>query len=189
MRLYALCDEELLQKRHISLEEFISIAKKENAEIIQYRNKSADVLYIKHQLIKIRKMYDGFLIVNDHYELVEFCDGVHVGQDDLKKIDTNIAQAVKILRNIINKDKILGISTHNEQEVLEANSMDLNYIGLGAYRDTTTKSDVSTILGERLDEVASKSKHFVAAIGGVRKNDKFKNVTYHVIGSGLLSEY
>ena len=76
MRLYALCDEELLQKRHISLEEFISIAKKENAEIIQYRNKSADVLYIKHQLIKIRKMYDGFLIVNDHYELVEFCDSV-----------------------------------------------------------------------------------------------------------------
>ena len=130
-------------------------------------------------------MFDGFLIVNDAYELVEFCDGVHVGQEDLKSIDNDITKAVKILRSVVTKDKIIGISTHNEQEVLEANEMDLNYIGLGAYRDTSTK-DVSTVLGENLDKIALKSKHFVAAIGGVKKNDKFQNITYHVIGSGLI---
>lgn len=186
MRLYALCDQELLDKKGISLENFIEIAKQNSAEIIQYRNKSADIPFIKQQLIKIRKHYEGFLIVNDAYELVEFCDGVHLGQEDLKAIDSDAVKAVKILRDVIHKDKILGISTHNEKEILEANEMDLNYIGLGAYRGTTTK-DVEVILGSELDLLASKSKHFVAAIGGVTINDKFNYVTYHVIGSGLVA--
>ncbi len=186
MRLYALCDQELLDRRAISLEEYIRIAKEQNAEIIQYRNKNADLQFIKRQLIKIRNMYDGFLIVNDAYELVEFCDGVHIGQEDLREIDADPLKAVKILRDVAGKDKILGISTHSKEEVLQANEMDLNYIGLGAYRSTATKDNISTILGERLDEIASHSKHFVAAIGGVKKSDKFSHVTYHVIGSGLL---
>jgi thiamine-phosphate pyrophosphorylase len=186
MRLYALCDQDLLDKKGLSLEDFVEIAKQKNAEIIQYRNKNADIAFIKQQLIKIRKMYDGFLIVNDAYELIEFCDGVHVGQEDLKAIDKDIFKAVKILRNVINKEKLLGISTHNKEEVLQANLMDLNYIGLGAYRDTSTKDNISAILGEKLDEIASLSKHYVAAIGGVRESDKFSHITYHVIGSGLL---
>lgn len=185
MRLYALCDQELLDKRNISLEEFVELAKQNSAEIIQYRNKKDDIAFIKHQLINLRKLYDGFLIVNDAYELVEFCDGVHVGQEDLRSIDADIQKAVKILREVITKDKLLGISTHNKQEVLEANELDLNYIGLGAYRDTSTK-DVSSVLGDKLDEAASYSKHPVAAIGGVKKSDSFKHVTYHVMGSGLV---
>lgn len=186
MRLYALCDQNLLDTHNLSVEEYVSIAKKHNAEILQYRNKNADPLFIKKQLIKIRKIYDGFLIVNDAYELVEFCDGVHVGQDDLKKIDKDTISAAKILRSVIKKDKILGISTHNQEEVLKANDMDLNYIGLGAYKNSSTKDDISTILGDKLDKIASLSKHFVAAIGGVMPNDRFEHVTYHVIGSGLL---
>lgn len=187
MRLYALCDQELLDKKGLLLEDFIEIAKQKNAEILQYRNKSADIAFIKQQLIKIRKIYDGFLIVNDAYELIEFCDGVHVGQEDLRVIDKDIFAAVKILREVVGKDKIIGISTHNEEEVLQANKMNLNYIGLGAYRDTATKSDISTLLGDKLDKIASLSKHYVAAIGGVRESDTFTHVTYHVIGSGLIS--
>jgi len=186
MRLYALCDQDMLEDKGISLEEYINIAKENSAEIIQYRNKNADIALIKQQLINIRKIYDGFLIVNDAYELVEFCDGVHVGQEDLRTIDKDPIKAVKILRSVIGKDKILGISTHNKDEVLQANEMDLNYIGLGAYRATKTKKDVNVILGASLDDIASESKHYVAAIGGVTKDDKFKNVDYHVIGSGLV---
>ena len=187
MRLYALCDQDMLDSKGVSLENFIDLAKQNSAEIIQYRNKNADIAFIKQQLIFIRKNFDGFLVVNDAYELIEFCDGVHVGQEDLKAIDKDIFKAVKILRSVIKEDKLLGISTHNEKEVLEANEMDLNYIGLGAFRDTSTKKDINVILGNSLDEIASKSKHFVAAIGGVKMNDEFSNVTYHVIGSGLVS--
>ncbi|OHE07154.1 MAG: thiamine phosphate synthase [Sulfurimonas sp. RIFOXYD12_FULL_33_39] len=186
MRLYALCDQDLLDKKGLSVKDFVDIAKKQNVEIIQYRNKNADIAFIKQQLIKIRKIYDGFLIVNDAYELIEFCDGVHVGQEDLLNIDKDIFTAVRILRSVIKQDKILGISTHNKEEILQANDMDLNYVGLGAYRSTTTKDNVLNILGDKLDEIASLSKHLVAAIGGVMPHDTFKHVTYHVIGSGLL---
>lgn len=186
MKLYALCDQDMLDARGVSLLEYISIAKSHNAQIIQYRNKNGDIAFMKQQLIEIRKLFDGFLIINDAYELVEFCDGVHVGQDDLRAIDEDIVKAVQILRSVVSSDKILGISTHNEEEVLQANEMDLNYIGLGAYRDTSTKHDVSTLLSDKLDEIAKKSKHLVAAIGGVMLDDEFENVTYHVIGSGLL---
>ncbi len=186
MSLYALCDQDLLDSRAMSLEEFIEIAKENNAEIIQYRNKTADTAFIKTQLIKIRKIYNGFLIVNDAYELIEFCDGVHLGQEDLLSIDADIFTAVGIIRKVISREKILGISTHNEKEVLEANEMDLNYIGLGAYKTTTTK-DVPNTLGDSLDAIAAKSKHFVGAIGGVKLSDKFQNVRYHVIGSGLIN--
>jgi thiamine-phosphate pyrophosphorylase len=186
MRLYALCDQDMLISKGVSIDAFVAKAIEHKAEIIQYRAKNADIASIKKSLIAIRKIYDGFLIVNDAYELIEFCDGVHVGQEDLREIDPNISKAVTILRNVIGNDKILGISTHNEQEVLEANDMDLNYIGLGAYRATTTKVDITSVLGEELDAIAKLSKHYVAAIGGVELNDQFENVTYHVIGSGLL---
>ncbi len=188
MRLYALCDEALLQKYNKLLKEFVTIAKANNAEIIQYRNKTADTNFIKSRLIELRKLYDGFLIVNDRYELASFCDGVHLGQEDIVNINPDKKKAIRIIKEVIGSDKILGLSTHNKQEVLEANEFPLNYIGLGAYRDTATKKDIQGVLGDQLDEIASYSKHFVAAIGGVKKTDTFKHVTYHVIGSGLFDE-
>jgi len=187
MKLYALCDQDMLDARGVTIEEFVAIAKRNNAEILQYRNKNADIAFIKKQLIKIRKIYDGFLVVNDAYELIEYCDGVHMGQEDLRVIDADISKAVKILRNIVTEDKILGISTHNKDEVIEANTLELNYIGLGAYRTSTTKGDITAILGDTIDSIASNSKHLVAAIGGVRLSDDFEHITYNVIGSALLS--
>ena len=186
MRLYALCDEDLLKKYDVSLERFVSIANAKKAEIIQYRNKNGSKEEMKKRLIELRRLYDGFLLVNDCYELTPFCDGVHLGQEDLNAIDSDKQKAFSLLKSAIGSDKIIGLSTHNKEEVLEANELDLNYIGLGAYRATSTKEDIQTVLGDKLDEVAALSKHFVAAIGGVKESDRFKHVTYHVIGSGLL---
>ncbi len=185
MRLYALCDQELLDSKHITIKDFIEIAIKHNAEIIQYRNKNSSNEAIKQQLLYIRDSFSGTLIINDLYELIDFCDGVHLGQEDLLKIDSDIYKASEIVRKKIGKNKFFGISTHNEKEIFEANKMDLNYIGLGAYRETSTKR-VSTVLGRDADLIASISKHPVGIIGGVRVDDKFVNITYHVIGNGLL---
>jgi len=188
MRLYALCDKDMLLSRGVSLEEYITLAISLNAEIIQYRAKHNDIASIKSDLIKIRQLFDGYLIVNDVYELISYCDGVHIGQEDLIAIDSNPQKAVKTLREVIGKDKIIGLSTHNETEIKIANSLDLNYIGLGAYRATSTKN-VPKLLGDKLDVLAAFSKHKVAAIGGVTMHDTFKNVTYHVMGSGLFNEH
>jgi thiamine-phosphate pyrophosphorylase len=185
MQLYALCDQDLLDRHNLSLDQYIEICNHHKPEIIQYRNKSGDLAVIKKALIELRQLYDGYLIINDAYELIEYCDGVHVGQEDLYTIDSDPKKAVEVLRDIIGNDKLLGLSTHNEEEILAANELDLNYIGLGAYRATSTK-EVSNQLGESLDTLASLSKHPVAAIGGVKLDDTFLHVSYHVIGSGLL---
>ena len=81
MKLYALCDRDALRSRNMSLELFIQKAKKYNAKIIQYRNKNDDIAIIKKDLILLRQLYDGFLIINDYYELIAFCDGVHIGAE------------------------------------------------------------------------------------------------------------
>ena len=186
MRLYALCDQDLLDKKGLSIYDFVKIAKDNDAEIIQYRSKNASLEFIKKQLIEIRKEFDGILIVNDAYTLFKFCDGVHLGQEDLKNIDMDISKSIKIIRDMISDDKIIGISTHNKDEILQANELDINYIGLGAYRDTTTKTDINYVLGDNVDKLASISRHPVGVIGGVTMDDKFNHITYHVIGSGLL---
>ncbi|MFA7070551.1 MAG: thiamine phosphate synthase, partial [Sulfurimonas sp.] len=134
MQLYGLCDQDLLDSKALSLERFVELCIKKDAKVIQYRNKSGDLNYIKSSLIKLRKLYDGFLIINDYYELVELCDGVHLGQDDLLDIDKDGQKAISSLKSYIGKDKLIGLSTHNKDEILKANSLELNYIGLGAYR-------------------------------------------------------
>jgi len=93
-------------------------------------------------------------------------------------------EAVNLIRYKIGK-KLLGLSTHNKEEILEANALDLDYIGLGAYRATQTKSEAN-VGGEALLDAASYSKHPVGMIGGVRVDDVFYNpIVYKVIGSGL----
>ncbi|NPA11571.1 MAG: thiamine phosphate synthase, partial [Epsilonproteobacteria bacterium] len=78
---------------------------------------------------------------------------------------------------------MVGLSTHNKDEVLEANSYPLSYIGLGAYRPTSTK-DTTNILGEKILEIAKLSTHPVAIIGGVRLDDEIE-CEYKVIGSDI----
>lgn len=186
MQLYALCDAEMLRASGVDLLFFARRAKSLGADILQYRNKQSDIATVKSDLISLRQVWDGFLLINDHYELAPFCDGVHIGQEDLYAIDPDPVRAVKILKMTIGEDKIIGLSTHNAREIEIANTLDVSYVGLGAYRATSTKSDAK-VLGERLDEIAALSTHPVAAIGGVKLNDTFSHVAYKVMGSGLIT--
>lgn len=185
-RLYALCDQATLERTGCSLEDFVALCRTHDAEIIQYRNKEHDVASVKRGLIRLRQLWDRFLIINDYPELASFCDGVHLGQEDLASLDPDPVKAIKVLKTTIGSDKLIGLSTHNEAQIAVANTLELNYVGLGAYRSTSTK-EVANLLGDRLDTYASGSKHPVAAIGGVTFEDRFEHVTYHVIGSALFA--
>ena len=184
--LYVLCDYETLQKKSISLEQFVSLCKKKNVKIVQYRDKiSSDEIQIKN-LLFLKENLDIPIIVNDKIDLINYADGLHVGQEDLEKIHKDKSIAVKLIRLKI-KDKLLGLSTHNEKEILEANTLALDMIGLGAYKNTTTK-DVSTILGDKISYLAKISKHHVCAIGGVQIDDVIDNIKFNVVGSGFFNE-
>ena len=134
----------------------------------------------------IREHYDGKLIINDSIDLIAYADGLHVGQEDIRKYSNNLSESVKLIRQKIDR-KLLGLSTHDKDEILEANTLDLDYIGLGAYRATNTKSEAH-VGGKALIEAASYSKHPVGMIGGVRMDDEFEEpIIYKVIGSGLYN--
>lgn len=181
--LYALCDYETLQRKNLTVEDFISLVKSMNVKIIQYRDKiSSNDVQINH-LKQIKEKLDVIVLINDKVELVPFCDGIHLGQEDLEKIHEHKAYAIKILRAKI-KNKFLGLSTHNEYEILQANTLDIDMIGLGAYRNTSTK-DITNILGDKISYLCQISKHPVCIIGGVKVADKVEYANFNVVGSDL----
>ncbi len=182
-KIYALFDFELNLKKGKTLQEFVSLSLKKNASCLQYRDKVNSKDKKIENIKKLRELYSGLLIVNDDISLVPFCDGLHLGQEDLLKFGSDASESVKIVREQIG-DKILGLSTHNLKEIKIANRLNLDYIGLGAYRDTTTK-DISNILGEKLADLAKNSKHKVAAIGGVKYSDKISHVEFLVLGTDI----
>jgi len=183
-KIYALLDEDSLQLNGWSVKKFVERAKLNGAKILQYRNKNGSLNEIKSRLKEIVSLFDGRVIVNDYPQLAHLCHGLHVGQEDLRNFGTTPHEAVLTLREKLGDSSWLGISTHNEEEIRVANGLPLNYIGLGAYRNTNTKSD-ARVLGDELPKLAKLSHHPVAAIGGVRLDDKIDNVTYLVVGSGM----
>lgn len=184
--LYVLCDYETLLKKDISLEKFVDLCKKKDVKLVQYRDKISSLQEQKINLLYLKSQLNIPIIINDKIELIEFADGLHVGQEDLEKIHKDKKLAVKLVRAKI-KDKLLGLSTHNEIEILEANELALDMIGLGAYRNTNTK-DVSSIIGSKISYLAKISKHPVCAIGGVRMDDIIENIRFNVIGSNFFNE-
>jgi len=185
--IYALVDKDTLHQRGVSLLSHLQHLKTfQNIPLLQYRDKNGSLDEKKEALELIRKHYSGRLIINDTIELIDYADGLHIGQEDIRHYSDDLQDSVEKIRKVLGR-KLLGLSTHNKEEILQANLLDLDYIGLGAYRATNTKSEAH-VGGKKLIEAASFSKHPVGMIGGVRVDDYFEPpIQYKVIGSGLYA--
>jgi thiamine-phosphate pyrophosphorylase len=95
MKIYAICDYDNLVKYNISLEEFVQICQTLQVQIIQYRDKNGSSTRALTNLITLRNLWQKTLIINDRIELIYFCDGLHLGQEDLKRFATNKKIAIK----------------------------------------------------------------------------------------------
>ena len=187
--IYALCDFETLEKKSISFKKFIEIVSSLDVKIIQYRDKISNFETKKKNLNFLKDNINLPIIINDDLSLLPFADGLHLGQEDLLEIQNKMFKLEKkeLVFKILRKkysNKLFGLSTHNEKEILEANNFDIDMIGLGAYRNTSTKN-VSEIVGNKMPYLAKISKHPVCAIGGVKLDETIDNVSFKVIGSGL----
>ncbi len=207
MALYALLDFDTLQKYGVTIKDFCQTAKGAKAKILQYRDKNSSLDDKLKRIKEIKKYWKKPLIINDTIELLPYCDGIHIGQEDLeglcKRFGLSEYEVIEMLRNseklkikseklniklctfnssFFNK-KIVGLSTHNKEEILKANKLPLSYIGLGAYRPTKTKN-TDNILGEKVISLIKYSYHPVAIIGGVKIYDKIPS-NFKVVGSDL----
>ncbi len=89
-KIYALLDYSTLISKSISIRDFISIAKRVDASLLQYRDKISSEKEMIKNLKEIKKYWEKPLIVNDKIELIFYADGLHLGQEDIKEFDKDI---------------------------------------------------------------------------------------------------
>ncbi len=131
-------------------------------DAIQLRDKTADDAELVSGLRALRPLCDRtgtLLILNDRPDLaVEGgADGVHVGQDDL-----TVAEA----RAIVGEDRLIGLSTHDPQQVDAAVGAGADHIGVGPINATPTKQGVAGVGVDLVRHAAGRPLPFVA-IGGI----------------------
>ena len=184
MAIYALLDWDLLQKYNISIKEFCKTSKGLKAKLLQYRDKNSSFNEKLIRLKEIKKYWKNPIIVNDNINLAKYANGIHIGQEDLEDLSkTYNLSKIEVIKKLKEEFKIVGLSTHNKEEILIANSYPLSYIGLGAYRNTSTKN-TNNILGKKIINLIKYSNHPVAIIGGVKIYDKIP-AKFKVIGSDI----
>jgi len=116
------------------------------------------------------KRYDAKLIVNDYPHLAKAAGafGVHLGL-----LDMPVPQA----RQIINPDQIIGGTANTFEHILQRVAEGVDYIGLGPFRFTRTKENLSPIVGlEGYQKLMEKVKRAgiatpIIAIGGIEADD------------------
>ena len=113
------------------------------------------------QLCTLVRAGGGTFIVNDRVDVAQAvgADGVHLGQEDLPLADA---------RKIMGPDKLIGISTHNLKQAVEAEAGGADYIGFGPIFPTSTKEHPAPVVGlAGLREVRAKVRLPIVAIGGI----------------------
>ena len=144
--------------------QLIAEAVEGGATIIQLRGKKwtsrefLDVGMKAGRFLRPRKIP---LIINDRVDIALACgaDGVHMGQDDLP---------LPYAREILGKDRIIGISVATPSEAEAAEKDGADYVGAGPVFATLSKTDLGPLLGlEGLRTIREKVKIPILAIGGI----------------------
>ena len=151
----------------------VRIALEGGCKWIQLRMKEAstyEILPIAEEAMNLCRQNDATFIIDDFVELAKQigADGVHLGKKDM-----SIAKA----RKILGKDFIIGGTANTFEDILMLHKVGADYIGCGPFRFTTTKKNLSPILGlEGYQQIISQMKaHNISlpliAIGGITKED------------------
>jgi thiamine-phosphate pyrophosphorylase len=143
--------------------------------LLQYRNKSGNTRLMLEQARELRRQLwakapaphshtpQVRLIMNDRADLclaAEF-DGVHVGQDDLSP---------ESVRKIIGPDRWLGISTHNPEQLAEAELTSADYLAIGPVFATSSKERPDPEVGlEGVRRARLLTRKPLVAIGGITR--------------------
>lgn len=162
LRLYLVTDRELALGRPLT--DVVEKALKGGVTMVQLREKKATTRRFLQEVMDVKKIlqpYNTPLIVNDRVDiaLATDADGVHLGQSDMPW---------QMARKILGPEKIIGLSIESIKQLEEANSADIDYIGISPVFTTPTKKELEKGLGiPGTREIASQSRHPAVAIGGI----------------------
>ncbi len=135
--------------------------------LLQYRDKSGNARQMLDQARELRARLGPSvkLIMNDRADLCLAADfvGLHIGQDDLSP---------ESARRIIGPDRRLGVSTHNPEQLAEADKTSADYLAIGPVFETSSKVNPDPTVGlegvRRARELTSKP---LVAIGGITRSN------------------
>ena len=153
--------------------EGIRLALEGGCKWVQLRMKDVPDEQVAQLGVQARELCDRYgakLILDDRVELVAKtgADGVHLGKNDMP-----IAQA----REILGPGKIIGGTANTFEDIVAHWKAGADYIGCGPFRFTTTKKNLSPILGlEGYRDIVARMKDAgitlpLVAIGGITAED------------------
>jgi thiamine-phosphate pyrophosphorylase len=145
-----------------------------------------EIITIAQETKNICDKYNATLIINDHVTIAKAINahGVHLG-----KTDMDAAQA----REILGENFIIGGTANTFNDIVELASKGVDYIGLGPFRFTTTKKNLSPVLGLNgyksiIDECKLNNIHVpIIAIGGITNDDTKQLYTCGISGIAVSS--
>lgn len=150
-----------------TIEECVELALKGGVTVVQLREKGVSSRQFYDLGVKIREItrkYGRPLIINDRVDiaLAVGADGVHIGQSDLD---------CSVVRKIAGPDFLIGVTAHNVDEAVKAAKDSADYLGVGAIRATSTKSDAKVISRDELIAIRKAVDLPIVIIGGMGKDN------------------
>jgi thiamine-phosphate pyrophosphorylase len=162
--LYAILDVTLCRERRLEPLAVLDAFLAGGARLVQLRDKSsssADRLALADAAVVRARAAGARLIVNDRADIAAMsqADGVHVGQEDL---------GVAEVRAIVGAGAIVGLSTHDREQIEAAAPTDATYIAVGPIYGSATKETGYSARGLALVTFAAeRGRRPVVAIGGI----------------------
>jgi thiamine-phosphate pyrophosphorylase len=179
-RLYCIADSALFS----TTAELLAFAKElagGGCTLLQYRNKSGNARVMLEQARELKKHLASHpnvaknaalgwgtqgpvrLVMNDRADLclaAEF-DGVHVGQEDL---------SADSVRRIVGRERWLGVSTHNPEQLREADLTSADYLAIGPVFSTASKDKPDPVVGlDGVRRARALTRKPLVAIGGITR--------------------
>lgn len=153
------------------------------ATFIQLREKDLDEESFFNEAEELRKLckrYKVPFVVNDNVDIAKRvdADGVHVGQRDM---------SAGGVRDILGKDKILGVSVQTVEQAVLAQAQGADYLGVGAVFPTGSKADADDVSLETLKAICAAVDIPVVAIGGIGRHNVCKLKGSGICGIAVIS--
>lgn len=157
-RVYPLTDVQLSGLTHAEQVRLLTLG---GASFIQLREKRMPALDFYEQA-KAARQSGVQLIINDRVDiaLAVGAAGVHLGQDDMPP---------EAARKLLGPHAIIGYSTHNVEQAIDAVKLPIDYVAIGPIFSTSTKTDTAPVVGlDGLRAVRRAIGQFpLVAIGGI----------------------
>lgn len=156
-----------------SIAEEVQMALEGGCKWIQLRMKDASDEEFRQtalEIIPLCKENEAFLVFDDRVELAMEMGvhGVHLGKNDMDPLQA---------REIMGAEAIIGVTANTADDIVRLKGWDVDYVGLGPYRYTTTKKNLSPLLGtDCYRDVVNKVREAdvllpIVAIGGISIED------------------